>query len=199
MTTFVHTLNTVELSPDTVIAVNPPVKSKALSLDDPALSAMTDLARVRAITINPENSIDFANELMKFAGIRMLMVTDHGGALLGLITARDILGEKPMNIMIRDKVTSHEILVNQVMTPVSELDPLKYGEVEFASIRQVILNLRDAGRQHAIVIDELPENGGLYLRGIFSATHIGRVLGMDISSEGQVQSFADFERLIASA
>lgn len=197
MTTFVHTLNTVDLSPDTIISVNPVVESRILTMDDPATAAMTDLSRVHAITINPENSITFANELMKYAGIRMLIVTDPERALLGLITARDILGEKPMNIMARDKISRDEIQVKQVMAPLSELDPLKYSEVEHATIRQVIINLRDVGRQHAIVLDELPDTRGQYLRGIFSATQIGRLLGMDISAEGQVQSFAEFERLIA--
>lgn len=197
MKTFVYTLNTVDLSPDTIISVNPSVESRIFSMDDPATAAMTDLTQVRAITINPDSSIEFANELMKHAGIKMLVVADQGSALLGLITGRDILGEKPMNIMARDKISRTQIHVNQVMTSLRELDPLKYSEVEHATIRQVIINLRDAGRQHAIVIDELPDNSGQYLRGIFSATHIARLLGIDISSEGQVQSFAEFERLIA--
>lgn len=197
MTTFVHTLNTVNLSPDTVISVNPPVESKPLSPGDPATMVMTDLNRVQVITVHPEDSIDFANKLMQYAGIRLLVVTDQTGKLLGLVTARDILGEKPMSIMARDKASHGEIKVNQIMTPFVELDPLLYREVEHATIEQVIINLRDAGRQHAIVIDELPGGSGQYLRGIFSATQVGRMLGLEISGEDQVQSFADFERLIA--
>ena len=197
MTTFVHTLNTVDLNPESIISVNPPVKLETLSPSDPATMVMTDLTHVRAITIKPDDSIEFASKLMEYAGIRMLVVTDPAGSLLGLVTARDILGEKPMNIMARDKVNHHDIQVKQIMTTLPELDPLQYREVEHATIEQVILNLRDAGRQHAIVIDDLSDDSGQYLRGIFSATQIGRMLGIEISAGDKVQTFADFERLIA--
>lgn len=199
MTTFVHTLNTVDLKPDSIISVNPPARLETLSTNDPATMVMTDLTHVRVITIKPDDTIEFASKLMEYAGIRMLVVTDQAGSLLGLVTARDVLGEKPMNIMAHDKINHHDIQVKQIMTPLQELDPLHFREVAHATIEQVILHLRDEGRQHAIVIDELSDNSGQYLRGIFSATQIGRMLGIDIPAGNQVQSFADFERLIAES
>lgn len=197
MTTYTHTLGTITLGQDSAVHVYPPFGARAVTPEDPAMAVMTDLRQVRAITIAPDNSIDFAVELMKHAGVRMLVVADNGQKLVGLITARDIMGEKPISLMSASRIPRHEIQVQQIMTPLSHLDPFKFSDVEHATVRDVILKLKEAGRQHAIVV-ESEENGQSYcLRGIFSSTQIGRQLGMEIEAGGPVQSFADFEKLIA--
>ncbi|NIQ16898.1 MAG: CBS domain-containing protein, partial [Candidatus Dadabacteria bacterium] len=91
--------------------------------DDPALLAMTDLKKTRAITVNPNVSIEFAKELMKYAGIRMLLVINDDSKLLGLVTYRDFIGEKVINIIANEKISREKIQVSQVMTPLSELNP----------------------------------------------------------------------------
>ena len=197
MTTYTHTLDVVSLGPDKPVHIYPPGRVLSVALDDQAITVMTDLRRVRAITINPDNSIEFALELMKHAGIRMLVVADETSKLEGLVTARDIMGEKPVSIMTSMRVLRHEILVKQVMTPLSQLDPLKFSDVEHATVKDVIIKLKDAGRQHAIVVEPEGNEHGYFLRGIFSSTQIGRQLGMEISADGPVQSFADFEKLFA--
>jgi len=197
MTTFVHTVNPVEVTPVMTISVSLPSDASTLSVDDPALSAMTDLKKVRAITINPSKSIEFAKELMKYAGIRMLLVTNSDNNLLGLVTYRDFIGEKVINIIASDKVTRDQIQVSQIMTPISELNPFKFSDIEHTTIKNVIAILHDAGRQHAIVIEAMEGNDNYFIRGIFSVTQIGRLLGMEISADDHVQSFAEFEKLMA--
>ena len=197
MTTFVHNLVPVDIEPHMQISVSMPVQAEQLTPDDPAINAMTDLSVARAITIAPDQSIDFAIELMRHAGVRMLVVTGQDENLVGLVTARDITGEKPIIIMSKDKVSRNDIRINQVMTPLEELNPFDYNNVVHTTIRQVIIHLRDVGRQHAIVIQEKENTGNYFLRGIFSITQIGRLLGMEISTDGHVQSFAEFEQLIA--
>jgi CBS domain-containing protein len=197
MTTYAHKLEAFNLDANTPVYLLSTGKPDMLELDDPAIKAMTDLEQVKAITVSPDSSIEFAMELMEHAGIRMLVVVDQSGLLAGLITARDILGEKPLSIMSLDRVKRGEILVRQIMTPRDQLNPFNFHDVEHSSVRDVIVQLRNAGRQHAIVL-EAEDNGEHYfVRGIFSITQIGRQFGMDISGDGHVQSFAEFEQLIA--
>jgi len=197
MTTYAHKLESFILDANTTVSLLPPGKPLMLQLDDPAIKAMTDLKQVRLITIRPDRSIEFALDLMKHAGIRMLVVTDLSGMLAGLVTARDIMGEKPLRIMTRDRVKHEEIQVSQVMTTRDQLNPFNFAEVEHATVRDVILQLRNAGRQHAIVVESLETGPGYFLRGIFSVTQIGRQLGMEIPVDSHVQSFAEFEKMIA--
>lgn len=197
MTTYTHTLEVVAVSPDMPVHVYPPDKVMAVALDDSAITVMTDLKRVRAITINAENSIEFALELMKHAGVRMLVVADDRNRMEGLVTARDIMGEKPVSIMSSYQIPRNEIQVKQIMTPLFQLDPLKIVDVEHVTVKDIIIKLRDAGRQHAIVVEPEEDSHGYFLRGIFSISQIGRQLGMDIPADGPVQSFAAFEKLFA--
>lgn len=196
MTIYAHKLKTIDISVAPVY-VNPPGRVNTVTLQDPATGVMTDLMHVRAITVDSDQTITFASDLMKHVGVRMLVVIDHGGMLGGLITARDILGEKPISIMNSERISRDEIKVHQIMTPVSQLDPFDFADVEHATVKDVIIKLRDAGRQHAIVIESRENAEGYILRGIFSITQIGRQLGMNISSDGHMQSFAEFEQLIA--
>ena len=197
MTTYAHKLKSFNLDANTPVYLLSAGKPVMLQLDDPAIKAMTDLQRVKAITVSPDSSIEFAMELMEHAGIRMLVVIDQSGMLAGLITARDIMGEKPLSIMTRDRVKRGEILVRQVMTPRDQLNPFNFRDVERASVRDVIVQLRNAVRQHAIVLEAQDNGKNYFVRGIFSITQIGRQLGMDIPGDGHVQSFAEFEKLIA--
>lgn len=197
MTTYTHTLEVLAISPDMPVHVYPPGKVMAVTLDDSAITVMTDLKRVRAITISADNSIEFALELMKHAGIRMLVVADSNNKIEGLVTARDIMGEKPVNIMSSHRIPRNEIQVKQIMTPLFQLDPLRKSDVEHATVRDIIMKLKDAGRQHAIVVEPEEDNRGYFLRGIFSVSQIGRQLGIDIPADGPVQSFAAFEKLFA--
>lgn len=196
MTIYAHKLKTIDISTAPVY-VNPPGRVISVTLQDPATSVMTDLMHVRAITVDSDQSITFAADLMKHVGVRMLVVIDHGGLLGGLMTARDILGEKPINIMNSERINRDEIKVHQIMTPVTQLNPLDFADVEHATVKDVIIKLRDVGRQHAIVIESRDQADSYTLRGIFSITQIGRQLGMNISDDGHVQSFAEFEQLIA--
>lgn len=194
MTTYAHTLTEFNLARDIPIHIRP-AEVLPVRPEDPAIRAMTDLKYVKIITVNPEQAITFAQDLMKNAGVRLLVVVDSVGRLAGLVTARDFMGEKPVTIMTRDRIRREEIQVGQVMTPRADLNPFNIRDIEHATVRDIILRLRAAGRQHAIVIEE--QDKGYFVRGIFSITQIGRQLGMEIPVDSQVQSFAEFEKLIA--
>lgn len=66
--------------------------------ESPAIEAMTDFARVTAVTIGAGASVAAANSTMIARGVRLLLVLDGEGELEGLITARDTLGEKLMQV-----------------------------------------------------------------------------------------------------
>ncbi|GAB4360521.1 MAG: hypothetical protein Kow006_30490 [Gammaproteobacteria bacterium] len=183
------------LSPATTIQSYHEVRPAVLSHDAPATEVMTDLKHVRLITIEADAGINDALHLMMHAGVRMLVVTDREG-IAGIITSRDINGEKPVDFISRHRVTRDQVKVSDIMTPRSELDVLMLSDVAKARVGDIILTLREAGRQHAIVVEKAGA-GELMLRGIFSATQIGRQLGISLEPTGQVQSFAELEAVLA--
>lgn len=197
MTTFVSELRPFSLDSETPIYRIRPPTPEAVSLDDPAVKVMTDLRRVKVLTITLDSSIDFALQMMVHAEVRLLVVTDRTQKLLGLITARDIMGERPINIVTKDRVPREQIEVRQIMTPRADIEPLDMRDVEQARVRDVVLLLRDAARQHAPVIDRKAASDRCVLCGIFSSTQIGSQLGVEIAPGGAVQSFAELEQMLS--
>lgn len=147
-----------------------------VTLNDAALDVMTDLRHVSVLNVRAKTSMDKANAKMIRYGVRMLLVLDDADTVVGLITATDILGEKPMRFLQDMGGTHADILVRDIMTLQRELEVLKLQDVEKAKVGHIVATLKKAGRQHAIVVDE-SSDGTQAVCGLFSSTQIARQLG----------------------
>ncbi|OGT32597.1 MAG: hypothetical protein A2W28_04690 [Gammaproteobacteria bacterium RBG_16_51_14] len=197
MTVYTYHLDTFQIDPDVPILRYPSREERQIREDEPALSVMTDLKYDSVITVSPDETIDTALQIMIHAGVRLLVVLDASARLMGLISGRDILGEKPVNLMTKGKIRRDEIRVRDIMIPRAGLNPLSLHDVEHATVKDIIRTLHKAGRLHAVVVEKNAETDTYYLRGIFSITRIGRQMGVEISADDHAQSFADFEQLLA--
>jgi CBS domain containing-hemolysin-like protein len=159
----------------------------------PAILVMTDLRQQIAITVEPNVSIDWALQRMKAAGVRLLFVVNSEKQVLGLITSNDILGEKPIQFHQELHLRYEEIMVRDIMTPQNALDVLHMDEVLRASVGDIVATLQDVGRRHALVIDNDVRTGKDSIRGIFSATQIGKQLNQPIEINGVAHTFAEVE------
>lgn len=164
-----------------------------VSADSPAIEAMTDFSRINVVNIPASASVDEANARMISRGVRLLMVADQDDTVLGLITARDILGEKPMQIVQARGGKRGDLTVGDLMTPVASLDTLYLGEVLNARVADILDALKSLGRQHILVEDSDPATGLPRVRGLFSATHIGRLLGVPVLGFDLPRTFAEIE------
>jgi CBS domain containing-hemolysin-like protein len=159
--------------------------------ESPALHAMTDLSRIAAATIGPDASLGRAEEHMRHSGVRLLFVVDVDHDLLGLITLTDLKGGRPVQFQREMGVPLAEIRVRDIMTPVGKLEAMSLREVEGARIGDVVETLKRTGRQHALVVERTPK--GTAIRGIFSASRIGRQLGKPVETAGIAYTFAELE------
>ena len=184
------------LKPDTRICMFDDGMSLTVTPSDMAIKSMTDLGRVSAVATKPESTIDQALQRMIHAGVRMLFVLDDFGMLVGLVTARDLMGEKPVKLAAENHVVRDSIKVQDIMVPRGQIDVLDFAEVERSTVGDIVLTLRKAGRQHALVREETLR--GEEIRGVFSISQIARQLGVAIQTNDVVQSFAELEQLITS-
>jgi CBS domain-containing protein len=158
--------------------------------NSPALSVMTDLRLIPAATIDMEAPVDAANRFMIRRGVRLLLVTDDERQVLGLITATDVLGEKPMQFALERRVKRQEIRVQDIMTPCERLEVLDYADLIHAEVGHIVATLQHAGRQHALVVDMGRDAKTQTVRGIFSASQVARQLGIAIHTTEVAQTFA---------
>lgn len=172
---------------------------RSISLSDAALSVMTDLTRVPAVSIRPEATLDEAERLMRVRGIRMLLVLDDDEAIIGLITLTDIKGEKPMQIIQARGGTHGEVRVSDIMVAQGQVDVLCLDDVQRSRVGDVVATLKASGRQHALVVEREDEGRPQVLRGIFSISQIGRQLEMDLEHTEFASTFAAIEALLKVA
>ncbi len=167
-----------------------------VKLADPALNVMTDLTRVSVVSVRPVTSMDKANSKMIRYGVRMLLVLDDNDQVVGLLTASDVLGEKPMRFLQNMGGTHDDIMVRDIMTTQRELEVMKIGDVRHAKVGQIVASLKKSNRQHALVVDEDAE-GRQTVCGLFSVTQIARQLGAQVQSFELARTFAEIEAVIA--
>ncbi len=161
--------------------------------ESPAIEAMTDFLRVNVVHIESAASIVEANARMISRGVRLLIVSTADDQVEGLITARDILGEKPLQVAQARGCKRSELLVADLMTPVASVDTLYLSEVMNTRVIDILNALKQLGRQHIMVEDVDPASGLPRVRGLFSATHIGRLLGVPVLGFELASTFAEIE------
>ena len=169
-------------------------RASRVTVDSPALDSMTDLAIVPAITIESGRTLDEANRVMILGGVRMLFVVGPDDELRGLVTSTDIMGEKPMRMVGARGIQHVEVVVGDIMTPANALEVLDYLEVEKAKLGNIVTTLRNAGKQHALVVAKAA--AGAYIRGLFSVTQIARDLGIAVQTPAIFKTFADIEAVM---
>ena len=167
------------------------VAEQRVTEDGPALEVMTDLAVIDAVRVSSNVSIDAALEQMKSSGVRLLFVTSSGDELLGVITSRDIEGEKPLRLQRETGLTRADVLVRDIMTPRESLEALKLDDVRRARVGDIVATLKNMGRQHAIVVDAA--DGRMRVCGLFSTTRISRQLGVVLEVAETARTFSEIE------
>lgn len=172
------------------------VLPERVKLSDPAINVMTDLNKVSLVSVRAKTPMDSANAKMIRYGVRMLLVLDDNEQLAGLLTATDVLGEKPMRFLQNMGGTHADIMVRDIMSAQSELEVLKIDDVQQSKVGQVVASLKKSNRQHALVVTE-GADGRHTVCGLFSITQIARQLGAQLQSFELAHTFAEIEAVIA--
>lgn len=175
-------LSHISLQPQTTFE-HPPELPELVHLDDPADMVMTDFRVVHPRTVRPEVSIDDALASMKTEGVRLLLVTGPVNQVVGVVTAKDIQGEKPVKIVEESRASRADITVEMVMTPQSGIEVLNYLSVRNARVGHIVETMREVQRQHMLIVDVDDGTRRQTLRGLFSTSQIGKQLGVNVADE----------------
>lgn len=167
------------------------------TLDSPAIAVMTDLKQVAPVVIEPHATMDAAHAYMMQRGVRMLLALNPDDTLAGIITANDVLGEKPVALVRDQRIRHADILVSDVMTQAAKLDAIDITRVEHSRVGNIVSSLQQSRRHHALVVQQ-DENGQPEVRGIFSLTQIARQLGMALQLPEVAGSFSEIEAALVA-
>lgn len=168
---------------------------ESVDLNDPALEVVTNLSKVAAMTINPCASMDNANERMIAANVRLLFVTDQYYNVMGLVTARDITGERAILYIQEHGGRREDIMVRDIMTPRHKIEALDYNDLVSAKVGDVVETLRRSGRQHAVVMKRGEGSNISRIAGVISTTQVINQTGQQINVIGLPTTIADLAAL----
>jgi CBS-domain-containing membrane protein len=169
-----------------------------VQMDTPAINIMTDFQLVQPATIRPDATLTQATTAMIARGVRLLFVVDADDVIVGVITARDTTGERPIKLIQQRGGKHGDLRIRDVMTPQHEMEALALNDVLHAEVGHILQTLKQLGRQHAIVVETDAATGQSMVRGMFSATAIGRRLGVSVQTFEIANTFAEIEVALAA-
>lgn len=165
-----------------------------VAVEASAMEVMTDLRFVPAATSHRDMTVAAARQKMIARGVRLLLVVDVSGDVIGLITARDLEGSRVQDALLVSGLSVNELKVGDVMT--SDVEVLQLEAVLHARVGDIVATLKHSGRQHALVADEDPFTQKTMVRGVFSASQIARQLGIVAGQNDLSETFAHLDQAI---
>jgi len=160
-----------------------------------ALEVMTDLRYVPAALIQGNVDLDTATQKMIARGVRSLLVVNDQDNVVGIITARDLMGIGLTEILSTGRNIG-DVRVDEIMTGEDQIEVLPLDDVLHAHVGDIVETLKHSGRQHALVVEDDPLTGKPTIRGIFSASQIARQLGIPIQVQALAQTFQEIDLAI---
>ena len=195
MNTTFSPMRSQPMRPGTIVRQPVHATLRPVKVEDPAMDVMTDLQRVPAVPIDPDVPIEAAMRVMVRRGVRSLFVLNVEDEVIGLVTATDLLGDKPLRHMHVHGGARSDVLVRDLMTPAAHIEVIPMAEVIRARVGNVLATLRASRRQHAMVVEDAP--GRPVVRGIFSASQLEVQLGTPVSPSVGVATFAEIRAALS--
>ena len=147
--------------------------------NDPALSVMTDFRERASVTVAETATMDAALEHMKHNGVRCAFAIDElRRVVVGLITAYDIMSEKPMRHMQSMASPRREVLVRDIMQGIAEWRVADIKDIEQVTVAAVSRLFEETRLTH-IPVMESGEDGEQRLRGLLSGAKVRRLLRIE--------------------
>jgi CBS domain containing-hemolysin-like protein len=140
---------------------------------EPAVTVMTDFRERASVTVAETATIDAALVHMRHAGVRSAFaIDDERHLVVGLITAFDIISEKPLLVVHTPR---SQVLVRDIMQRIGDWLVVDYEDLERTTVAEVARLFTEVGLTH-IPVMETDAHGVRGLRGLLSAARVKKLL-----------------------
>ena len=154
---------------------HPPDLPELVHMHDPAKTVLIDFTSCRPATIAPDASIDSAMNKIKVSGSRLLLVTDDNAAVIGMISACDIMGDAPLRVSESSGISHKEITLEMIMMRLKDIKVIEWSSAENSKVGHIVATM------HHLECCSLPVVEEGKIRGLFCSNVISHCLGYDIS------------------
>jgi len=152
-----------------------------LTADSPAAALMTDFRHERASVVAATRHVDAALRDMILEGVRALVVVDDDESVLGLITANDILGPRPVQFLQSplcdgNPCRHQDVHVGDIMTRWADLQLLDFARLRASTCGDIATLFAATDASH-LLVSEADGDAPQIVRGLISRTRLIRQLG----------------------
>lgn len=177
-----------------VTYLHPLEPQEVVHWDDPATQAMVDFKYVKAETIGPDEVIDNVLHVIKKCSFHVLLVVNKEQKILGLVSAEDLLGEKPLKVIEHRRLSRADVSAHMVMLPRQDILTIDIENLRHAKVAHVVQTLRAHKQHYALVVKMDESMGTQVVRGLFSSPLMSKQLGIDVMSDlSEAQSIAELQ------
>lgn len=141
-----------------------------------ARDALLDYTVLPPLTLDPGVTAEAAEIAMLYSHTNLQLVTDAHHNLLGIISIRDINGDKMLATAAAMGVSRQDLTVRDLMTPVTHLSYLKHETLTKATVGDLVAILEHQKQRFLVVIDHYEQ-----LCGLICADEIARLLGRELN------------------
>jgi len=183
----------VQLSSTPLLAMPTP---RRLLPTSPAMTVLTDFSQVIPQSVDADTPIDEAHLKMRHGGIRLLFVMDKQAHCIGVITSKEVIGTRRINLAMQQRnLTRAEVTAEMIMTPWHKLSAMPVAQLASLTIEDLVLSMEAVTDQH-LLITEKNDHQELRIRGLISASDIQNAVGKDINPVPMAKSFADICQVV---
>jgi CBS domain-containing protein len=143
-----------------------------VTLDAPALAILTDFKSHRPHVVESHLSAVETAEQMLYENIRVKLVINRAGDLVGLVTSEELSEQNILLHQVTARIKRTEVLVADVMLPREAISAIPYADFSRATVADIIDLLQRHGERHCFVVDQ----DNHHIRGVVSTTEIARRL-----------------------
>ncbi|MCC5902091.1 MAG: CBS domain-containing protein [Halomonas sp.] len=161
-----------------------------------AMSLLTDFSQVTPQSVDADMPIDEVHLKMRHAGVRLLFVMDSNAHCVGVITSKEVIGTRRINLAMQQRNLTHEeVTAGMIMTPWHKLSAMPLAQLASLTIEDLVISMETFTDQHLLVTEQ-DENHELKVRGLISASDIQSAVGKDINPVPMAKSFAEICQVI---
>lgn len=168
--------------------------NKALSLDDNAISVLSDYRLEQAPHCHNDLSLDTAMRKMQKVGTNILLVCNDAQQIIGLISSADISGEKPIQYVKDTGKKRDQIKIKHLMTNIEDIPAISTQDAISAQIGDILSTLNSVASEYILVTTQ--EYNSTAIRGVFSARVIAKSLNIFFDPSPAAKSFMDYTKAL---
>jgi len=188
-------LQTDDISSVSILVIGSAQSSEFKTLDSPCKRILIDFHHESPAVASPDFSIDHGLQLIRCGNCSELIVVDcQTLECKGLISAREIVGEKPIRFAETYRKSRAEITVGELMEPVSRLHRVDNKALKNYKIGDIVKTLRSLRQPYLMVTTVVKKRR--IVSGYFSLAHIGAELDINFDAFSRARSFAELEYVL---